>query len=173
MINFDDYTNENKTKHSLDWPFIPNHPYRILIIGGSESGKTNALLNLINNQSHIDKIYLYAKDPYEAKYRYLIKVREKVGLEHFNDPKVFIEYSNDMQDVYKNIDEYNIDKERKILAVFDDVIAGMINNKKLNSIVTKLFIRGRKLNISLVLVTKSYFKIPKDVRLKENFNKLL
>ena len=70
-----------------------------------------------------------------------------------------------MEDVYKNIDEYNIDKERKILIVFDDMIADMINNKKLNSIVTDLFIRGRKLNISLVFITQSYFKVPKDVRL--------
>ena len=70
-----------------------------------------------------------------------------------------------MEDVFKNIDEYNIDKKRKILIVFDDMIADMINNKKLNSIVTELFIRGRKLNISLVFITQSYFKVPKDVRL--------
>ena len=88
-----------------------------------------------------------------------------MGINHFNDPKAFIEYSNDMQDVYKNIDEYNPDKENKILIVFDDMIADMINNKKLNSIVTKLFIRGRKLNISLVFITQSYFKVPEDVRL--------
>ena len=108
---------------------------------------------------------MYAKDPYEAKYQYLINKREGVGINHFNDPKAFIEYSNDMQDVYKNIDEYNIDKERKILIVFDDMIADMINNKKLNSVVTELFIRGRKLNISLVFITQSYFKKPKHVRL--------
>ena len=137
----------------------------ILIIGGSVSGKTNALLNLIENQPDIDKIYLYAKDLYEAKYQYLIYIREKVGLNHFNDPKAFTEYSHDMQDVYKNIGEYNIDKEHKILIVFDDIIADMINNKKLNSMVTELFIRGRKLNISLVFTTQSYFKVPKDVRL--------
>ena len=165
MINFDDYVNENKTEHNKNWPYIPDHPYRILIIGGSGSGKTNALLNLIENQPDIDKIYLYAKDPYEAKYQYLINKREGVGINHFNDPKAFIEYSNDMQDVYKNIDEYNTDKERKILIVFDNMIADMINNKKLNSIVTELFIRGRKLNISLVFITQSYFKVPKDVRL--------
>ena len=165
MINFDDYTNQNKTQHNLKWPYIPDHPYRILIIGGSGSGKTNLLLNLIENQPDIDKIYLYAKDPYESKYQYLINKREGVGINHFNDPKAFIEYSNDMQDVYKNIDEYNTDKERKILIVFDDMIADMINNKKLNSIVTELFIRGRKLNISLVFITQSYFKVPKDVRL--------
>ena len=108
---------------------------------------------------------MYAKDPYEDKYQFLIKKRESIGLKHFNDPKAFIEYSNDMQDVYKNVDEYNPDKENKILIVFDDMIADMINNKKLNSIVTELFIRGRKLNISLVFITQSYFKVPKDVRL--------
>ena len=122
-------------------------------------------MNLINNQPDIDKIYLYAKDPYEAKYQYLINKREGVGINHFNDPKAFIEYSNDMHDVYKNIDDYNPDKENKILIVFDDMIADMINNKKLNSIVTDLFIRGRKLNISLVFIAQSYVKVPKDVKL--------
>ena len=68
MINFDNYTNENKTEHDSKWPYIPDHPYRILIIGGSGSGKTDALLSLINNPLDIDKIYLYAKDPYEKKY---------------------------------------------------------------------------------------------------------
>ena len=127
---------------------------------------------------------MYAKDPYEEKYQYLINIREKVGIDHFNNLKVFIEYSNDMHDVYKDINEYNIDKVRKILTVFDDMIADKINNKKLNSTVTELFIRGRKLNISLVFITQSYSKVPKDVRLnttsflsqkfqtKENFNKL-
>ena len=91
MINFDNYTNENKTLHNSKWPNILNHPFRLHIVGGSGSGKTNALLNLINNQPDIDKIYLYAKDPYEAKYIYLINKRE---------------YSNDMQDVYKNIEDY-------------------------------------------------------------------
>ena len=104
--------------------------------------KTNALLNLINNQPDIDKIYLYAKDPYEAKYQFLINKTESIRLKHFDDPKAFIRYSNDMQDVYKNIDEYNINKEREILIVFDNMIADMINNKKLNSVVTELFIRG-------------------------------
>ena len=108
---------------------------------------------------------MYAKDPYEEKYQFLINKREKVGLKRFDDPKAFIEYSNDMQNVYRNIDEYNIDKDRKILIVFDDMIADMINNKKLNSIVTELFIRGRKLNTSLVFITQSYFKVSKDVRL--------
>ena len=163
MINFDDYVNKNKTKHNLKWPYIPDHPYRILIIGGSGSGRTNALLKLINNQPDIDKIYLYAKDPYETKYQFLINKRERTGLKHFNDPKAFIEYSNDMQDVYKNIDEHNIYEECERLIAFDDMVADVINNRKLNSIVTELFIRGRKLNISLVFITQSYFKDPKDV----------
>ena len=96
MINFDDYTNENKKQHNSKWPYISDHPYRILITGGSGSGKTNALLNLIENQPDTDKIYLYAKDPYEAKYQILINKRESIGLKHFSDPKAIIEYSNDM-----------------------------------------------------------------------------
>ena len=106
-----------------------------------------------------------AKDLYEAKYQYLIKIREKVGIDHHSNPRAYIEYSNDIHDVYKNINCYNPDKEKKILINFDDMIAGIINNKKLNSIVTELFIRGRKLDISLVFITQSYFKFPKDVRL--------
>ena len=165
MIDFDDYTNENRTEHNKNWPHTPDKPYRILIIGDSGSGKTNVLLNSIENQPDIDKIYLSAKDPYEAKYQYLINKREGVGIDHFNNPKAFIEYSNDMRDVYKNINYYNPDKENEILIVFDDMIADMINNKKLNSIVTELFIRGRKCNISLVFITQSHFKVPKNVRL--------
>ena len=165
MINFDDYTNENIIEHNSKRPYIPDHPYRILIIRGSGSGKTNALLNLINNQPDIDKIYLYAKDPYETKYQYLNDKREKVGLDHFDDPKAFMEYSNDMQDVFKNIEDYNPIKKRKVLIVFDDMIADMINDKKLNPVVTELFIRGRKRNISIIFIMQSYFKVPKDVRL--------
>ena len=119
----------------------------------------------MENQSGLDKIYLYAKDPYESKYQYLINKREGGGVNHFNDPKAFIEYSNDMHDVYKNINEYSPYKENKILIVFDGMIADMIHNKKLYSVVTELFIRGRKLNIYLVFITQSYFKVPKDVRL--------
>ena len=108
---------------------------------------------------------MYAKDPYEAKYQFLINKRKSVDLPRFNDPKAFIEYSNDISDVYKNIEEYNADKERKILIVFDNMIADMITNKKLNSVVTELFIRGRKWNISLVFIAQSYFKVLKDVKL--------
>ena len=118
------------------------------------------------------------------QYQYLMIIREKVDLKRFNGPKAFIEYSNDMRDVYKNIDEYSLDKERNILIVFDDMTADIIKNKKLNSIVTELFMRIRKLNISLVFITQSYFKVLKDVRLntiillfqkfqiEEKFNKL-
>ena len=103
MINFDDIVSENKTVHNKNWPYIPDHPYRILAIGDSGSGKTNALLNLIENQPDIDQTYLYAKDPYECKYQYLINIREKVGLKRFNDPKASTEYSNDMRNVYRDI----------------------------------------------------------------------
>ena len=113
MINFDEYINENRVNHNPNWPYIPDHPYRILIIEGSGFGKANTLLNLINNQPDIDKIYLYAKDPYEDKYQFLINKRESIRLKYFNDPKAFIECSNDMRDVYGNIKDYNPDKENK------------------------------------------------------------
>ena len=165
MINFHDVTKENIKEHNPNWPQIPNHLYRILITGESGSGKTNSLFNLINQQPDIDKIYLYAKDPYEAKYQFLINKRESTELKHLNDSKAFIEYSNDMDDSYKNIEEHNPNKKRKILIVFDDMIADMLSSKKLNLIVTELFIRGRKLNISLVVITQSYFAVPKNIRL--------
>ena len=154
MINFDDHTNENKAELNSKWPHIPDHPYRILVAGGLGSGKTNALLNLINSQSDIDKIYLYAKNPYEAKYQYLINKREKVGLNRFNDSKAFMDYSNDMQDVYKNIEEYNLGKKCKVLIGFGDMIdmiAYMINNKRFNPIVTELFIKNSIFILSLLL----------------------
>ena len=122
-------------------------------------------MNSVNNQPDIDKIYLYPKDPYEAKYQYLISKREKVGLSHYDDPKAFMEYSNDMQNVYENIEKYNLGKKRKVLLVFDDMIADMINNKNLNPAGTELFVRGKELYISIVFITQSYFKVPKDVRL--------
>ena len=90
MINFDDYVNENRTEHNSNWPHTQDKPYRILIIGNSGSGKANVLLNLIENQPDIDKMYLYAKDPYKSKYQYLINKRGSVGIGHFNDPKAFI-----------------------------------------------------------------------------------
>ena len=111
---------------------------------GFGSGKTNSILNLTNHQSDIDKSNLYAKDPHKEKYQFLINKRESTGLNHFNDPKAFIEYSDDTDDIYKNIEEYNPNKERKLLIVFGDIISGLLSNKNLNPIVTtKLIIRGR------------------------------
>ena len=104
MINFDDVAKENIKEHNPNWSQIPDHPYRIIIIGGSGSGKTNSLFNLINQQPDLDKIYLYAKDPYQAKYQFLINKWESTGLKHFNDSKAFIEYSNGMDVIYKNIE---------------------------------------------------------------------
>ena len=109
MINFDHITEENIKEHNPNWPKAPDHPYRILVIGSSGSGKTNSFFNLI---SHI-------QDPYEVKYQFLINIRESIGLNHFHDP-------NNMNDIYKNIEEYNPGKKRKILLVFD-----MFRNKKL------------------------------------------
>ena len=108
---------------------------------------------------------MYAKDLREPKYEYLIKNRKIVGIEHLNDSKAFIEYSNTMDDVYENIDNYNPNRKRKILIVFDDMIADIMTNKKFQSIIKDLFIRCRKQNISLIFITQSYFSVPKDVRL--------
>ena len=122
------------------------------------------MLNLINYKPDNDKIYLYAKYPYEAKHQLLINKRESTGLKHLNNSRAFIEYSNYVDDIFKNIEEYNPNKKRKILNVFDDMIADMLSNKKLNPVVTELFIRGRKLNIYLVFITQSYSAVPKNIR---------
>ena len=165
MINLDSITNKNNKEHNKKWPYILNHPYRILIIGGSGSGETNALINLINEQNDIDKIHLYARDLNEPKYEYLIKKREDVGIKHLNNANAFIECSNTMHDVYENINDYILKRRRKIVIVFDDMIADIMTNKKFQSIIKELFIRCRKLNISLVFITQYYFSVPKDVRL--------
>ena len=130
MFSFDDITKENIKEHNTNWPDLPDHSYRILIVRGSGSGKTNALRNLINHEPDIDKIYLYAKDLSEPKQQFLINKRESTGLKYLNDLKAFIEYSNDMVDIYKNIEEYNPKTKQKILIVFDDMIAHMISNEK-------------------------------------------
>ena len=135
-----------------------------MIISGSGSGKTNTLLYLIKKQDDIDKIYLYAKDLSEPKYEFLIKKREYTGTKHLNDSKAF-ECSNKMDDVYENIDDYNPRKKRKILIVFDDMIADIMSSKNFQAVINKLFTRCRKLNSSLVFITQSHFSVPKDVRL--------
>ena len=123
------------------------------------------MLNLINEQRDIDKTYLYAKDLSKSKYEHLIKNRENAGIEHLNDSKAFIECSNTMEDIYENINNYSLNRRKKILIVFDDMIADIMRNKKFQSLIKELFIRCRKLNISLVFITQSYFSVPKDVRL--------
>ena len=139
MFNLDSVTNENNKEHNKKWPFIPDHLYSILIIGGSGSGKTNTLLNLIKEQDDIDKIYLYAKDLSEPKYEFLIKKREDVGIKYCNDPNAFIECSNRMDDVYQNIDDYNPTRKRRILIVFDDMIADIMTNIKFQAIIKEFF----------------------------------
>ena len=153
------------TKNNKKWSYIPDHPYRILIIGGSGSGKTNALLNLINEQGNIDKIYLHAKDLNEPKYEYLIENHKNTGIKHLIDPNTFTECSNTMDNVYKNIHDYNPNTKRKILLVFHDMNEDIKSNKKFKAIVKDLFFRCRKLYVSLVFITQFYFFVPKDVRL--------
>ena len=114
MINLDDITNENNKEHKQKWPYIPDQPYRNLIIGGSGSGKTNALLNLINKQNDIDKIYLHAKDLSKSKYEILIKKRENAGTKYLNDPNAFIECSGTIDDVYENINDYNTFRKKSL-----------------------------------------------------------
>ena len=155
-----------KKNINLNWPYISNHPYRNLITGCSGSGKTNGLLNLIKNESDIHKIFLYAKDPFESKYQSLINKHERESLKNYDDdPKAFIKYSNYLQDIDKNIESCNLRKKRKISMLFDDMIADISKNKELNPVVTELFIGGKKLNISVVFITQSHFKVPKEVLL--------
>ena len=159
MFNLDNIVNKNNKNNDKNWPF------RMLIIGPSGSGKTNTLLHLIqklNNSNPIDKIYLYAKDLSKPKYEFLINNCKNAEIKNHNDPNAFIEYSNTMDDVFSNIDDYNQRGKRRILIVFDDMIADIMTNKKFQAVIKKLFIRCRKLIISLVFITQSYFKTPKD-----------
>ena len=174
MINLENILNNNTKAYNEKWPYILDHPYRILIVGGSGSEKTNTLLNLINEQRDINKIYLYAKDLSEYKYEHLINNREIAGIKHLNHSKVFTDCSNTMDDVYENIDDYYPNRKRKVLIVFHDMIddilmiyvfADIMANKKFQSIIKELFIRCRKINISLAFITQSYLSVPKDVRL--------
>ena len=138
MINLDSITNENNEKHNEKWPYIPDHLYRIIMIGGSGSWKTNALIDLINEQDYhdvIDKIYLYARDLNEPKYEYLIKKREDTGIKHLDNPNAFIVCSNTMDDVYEDIDNYKPKRDKKVLIVFDDIIADIMTNKKFQAII--------------------------------------
>ena len=163
MLNLDKICN-NKSDDK-NWQF------RMLIIEPSGSGNTltgNTLLNLIQNLNKttpFDKIYLYAKNLSEPKYGLLTNNREIAGIKHFNNPTAFIEYSNDMDDVFTNIDDCNKQRGRKVLIIFDDMIPDIMSSKKFKSIIKELSIRCRKLNISIVFITPSYFRTPKDARL--------
>ena len=137
----------------------------MLIIGPSGSGKTNTLLHLINNLHAIDKIYLYAKDIHEPKSEYLINKREQAGIKNLNDPHVFIEYLDDMNDVLDDINNYNKNRDKKVLIVFDDMIADIEYNKNFKRIIKELFYRARKIKVSIVFITQSYFRALKDARL--------
>ena len=137
----------------------------MLIIGPSGSGKTNTLLHLINDLHPADKIYLYAKDLHKPKYEYLINKREQAGIKNLNDPHAFIEYSDDMNDVLNDINNYNKNRDKKVLIVFDDMIADIEYNKKFKQIIKELFYRARKINLSIVFITQSYFRAVKDARL--------
>ena len=137
----------------------------MLIIGPSGSGKTNTLLHLIDKFHLIDKIYLFTKDTDEDKYQYLINKREQAGIKNLNDPHAFIEYSNDMNDVLEDINNYNKKRDKKVLIIFDDMITDIMRSEKFKAIVKELFIGCRKLNISIVFITQSYFRTPKDARL--------
>ena len=123
MFNLNKLVNEKQKEDN--WPF------RMLIIGPSGSGKTNTLLHLIDKRHPIDKIYLYVKDLSEPKYEYLINKREQVGIKMLQNPKAFIGYSDDMNDVFENINDYNKKRNKKVLLVFDDMIADIEHNKTL------------------------------------------
>ena len=162
MLNLDNLVSNKNENKDNNWSF------RMLIIGPSGSSKTNTLLNLIQNLNKttpVDKIYLYAKDLSEPKYKLLINNRKNAGIKHFNAPTAFIEYSNDMDDAFTNIDDYNKKRKRKVLIIFDEMIADIMSSKKFKAIIKELFIRCRKLNISIVFITQSYFRTPKDARL--------
>ena len=170
MLNLDNIVS-NKKKSSLEDTTESsssernNWPFRMLIIGPSGSGKTNTLLHLINNLHPIDKIYLYAKDIHEPTYECLINKREQAGIKNLNDPNAFIEYSDDMNDVLDDINNYNKNRHKKVLIVFDDMIADIEYNKNFKQIIKELFYRARKINVSIVFITQSNFRALKDARL--------
>ena len=161
MLNLDDIVSNKKKSSSEndDWPF------RMLIIVPSGSGKTNTLLHLINDLHPIDKIYLYAKDLHEPKYEYLINKREQAGIKNLNDPHAFIEYSDDLNDVPDDVNNYNKNRDKKVIIVFDDMIADIEYNKNFKRIIKELFYRARKMNVSIVFTMQSYFRALNDARL--------
>ena len=161
MLNLDIIVSNKNASSSED----NNWPIRMLIIGPSGSGKTNTLLHLINKLHPINKIYLYVKDLPEPKYEYLTNKREQAGIKNLDDPHAFIEYSDDMNDVLDYINNYNKNRDDKVLIVFDDMIADIEYNKNFKRIIKELFYRARKINVSIVFIMQSYFTVLKDARL--------
>ena len=161
MLSIDNIvSNKNmSSSEDNDWPF------RMLIIGPSGSGKTNLLLHLMNDLNPIDKIYSYAKDLHEPKDEYLINKREQAGIKILNDPHAFIEYSDDMNDVLADINNYNKNRDKKVLIVFDDMIADIEYNRNFKRIIKELFYRARKINVLIVFIPQSYFRALKNARL--------
>ena len=143
--------------------YILDHTYRIIDIDSLWSDKTNVFLNLIKTNNQILTKFIHMSKIYS--YQWLINRREKIGVKKFQNPKAFIDYSQNIDDVYENLEFYDLPKKRKVLIVFDDMITDMEANEKLNTTGTELFLRGRKLNISLVFILKSYFEVPKTIRL--------
>ena len=176
MLNLDNIvSNKNENKDTIGSTAEPsslernssersNWSFRMLIIGPSGSAKTNTLLHLINNLHPIDKIYLYAENLHEPKYEYLINKREQAGIKNLNDPHAFIEYSDDMNDMLDDINIYNENRDKKVLLVFDDMIADIEYNKNFKRIIKELFYRARKTNVSVVFITQFYFRALKDAR---------
>ena len=161
MLSIDNIvSNKNmSSSEDNDWPF------RMLIIGPSGSGRTNLLLHLMNDLNPIDKIYSYAKDLHEPKDEYLINKREQAGIKILNDPHAFIEYSDDMNDVLADINNYNKNRDKKVLIVFDDMIADIEYNRNFKRIIKELFYRARKINELIVFIPQSYFRALKNARL--------
>ena len=160
MLNLDNIVSNKKKRSSEDddWPF------RMLIIGPSGSGKTNTLLHLIDKFHPIDKIYLYAKDTDD---QYLINKREQAAIKNLNDPHAYIEYSSDMNDVLEDINNYNKKRDKKVLIIFDDMISDIMRSEKFKAIVKE------KLRISIVFITQSYFRTPKDATLNSTHYTLM
>ena len=158
MLNLNNIVSNKNENKDNNWPF------RMLIIGPSGSGKTNTLLHLINNLHPIDKIYLYAKDLSKPKYEFLINKREQAGIKNLNDPHAFIGYSNDMDDVLDDINNYNKNRDKKVLIVFDDMIADIMSSKNFKAII-KVFIRCRKLNISIEYTLRKKIQVTSTLKI--------
>ena len=148
MINFD-LVNNNIKNNNTNNIYSYTHPFRILIISPSGSGKTNLLRDIINEREDIDKIYLFARNLNEHKYELLINTRKKGGINHYNDENEFIESFDSMDYVFFNIDDFNIGRKRKVVIIFDDMIPDIVTNKNYQQVIKELFMRSRKINIYL------------------------